>query len=630
MATDNAFGTIIKISGTAMVRIGGQEPMILQPGDILMPGQVLILGADSRVEFDNGVILAGPVETTLSPDMLAATAAEAAESVVTDLTVEQVLAALESGGDLLENIEEAAAGLEGDAGGDGFGFVRLSRISEVALYSDSDELSTTETVSPTSQDDPLYNYPPEAGDDSATVDEDGSINIDVLANDRDRNGDALTIVDLGAPSHGSVSVNPDGTVHYVPDPDYNGPDSFTYTVSDGSGATDSATVSVSVRPVNDAPVGGSIPTQEASDGEVVSLDVSAAFSDIEGDTLTYSASGLPEGLSIDPATGVISGAIAAGASDATDDNNNNQLYTVTVIANDGSSDSNPVQFVWAVNNTVPEFDSGVYDFDVYENTIAGPPPVGTVAATDADGDSLSYSIISGNESGLFALDSATGHITLTETIDDPHLGDYVLQVLVDDGEGGSDVSTVNITLNNVNDPPVITVYVPGGDDNTPREDVVIVTGGLVVGSDVDEGAELTYAIDSEGSYGNFDIDPVTGEWTYTLNNDSDLVQSLAEGETHTETFPVSVTDEFGASDESVVVITVVGTNDVPEIISEVQSGSVQDSGSTTATGAVAAQDVDNGAILEYSGDTSGAYGDFSVDPVSGEWTYQLNTEAEDV
>src|SRR6056297_4367458 len=55
------------------------------------------------------------------------------------------------------------------------------------------------------------------------------------------------------PSNGTVVQNADGSFTYTPDPDYNGPDSFTYDISDGNGGTDTATVNITVNPVNDDP-----------------------------------------------------------------------------------------------------------------------------------------------------------------------------------------------------------------------------------------------------------------------------------------------------------------------------------------------------------------------------------------
>jgi len=97
------------------------------------------------------------------------------------------------------------------------------------------------------------NDPPVAYDDAAVTKEDTPVTIDVLANDRDIDGDALTIASVSSPAHGTATILGD-EIRYTPDSGYAGSDSFTYTVSDGHGGTDTATVSVTINPVNHPPV----------------------------------------------------------------------------------------------------------------------------------------------------------------------------------------------------------------------------------------------------------------------------------------------------------------------------------------------------------------------------------------
>ena len=95
---------------------------------------------------------------------------------------------------------------------------------------------------------------PTAVDDAATTNEDTATDIAVLANDTDPDGDALSVTAVTDPPLGTATVNPDGTVPYIPDANYNGPDTFDYTVSDGDGRTDTGSVAVTVTAVNDPPV----------------------------------------------------------------------------------------------------------------------------------------------------------------------------------------------------------------------------------------------------------------------------------------------------------------------------------------------------------------------------------------
>jgi uncharacterized repeat protein (TIGR01451 family) len=130
-------------------------------------------------------------------------------------------------------------------------------------------------------DDDIPNNPPVAVDDNATTDEDTPVTIPVLGNDSDPDGDSLTVTSVTAAANGTTMVNPDGTITYIPDPDYCGQDSFTYTISDGRGGTDTATVGVTVNCVNDPPVAQDDAATTNSD-TAVTIEVLANDSDPDG------------------------------------------------------------------------------------------------------------------------------------------------------------------------------------------------------------------------------------------------------------------------------------------------------------------------------------------------------------
>ncbi|WP_220741676.1 VCBS domain-containing protein, partial [Shewanella schlegeliana] len=144
--------------------------------------------------------------------------------------------------------------------------------------------------------------------------------------------------------------------------------------------------------------------------------------------------------------------------------------------------------------------------------------------------------------------------------------------------------------------------------------------------DVDNGAALSWSGNAFGSYGNFVIDPDTGTWTYTLN-DNLLVDQLALGDVKQEQFLVTVTDEHGAFSTQLVTITITGTNDIPEITSAAEAatgdvveagvqpgGNTPEPGTLVASDTLTADDVDNGAALSWSGNAFGSYGNFVIDP----------------
>lgn len=164
----------------------------------------------------------------------------------------------------------------------------------------ADSSAATISITVTPVNDPL-----QAEDDNATMQEDAPIvTIDVLANDTDLDNDRLTVISATQGSNGSVTINASGTLTYTPNKNFCGTDEFSYTVSDGKGATDTAMVNVTVNAVNDVPMITSKPKTTTRVWASYTYDVDAKDPDVE-DTLTYSLTTKPEGMTIDSATGLI-------------------------------------------------------------------------------------------------------------------------------------------------------------------------------------------------------------------------------------------------------------------------------------------------------------------------------------
>ena len=134
------------------------------------------------------------------------------------------------------------------------------------------------------------NDPPEAVDDAAETLEDAAVVVDVLANDTDMDGDPLTVVSAGPAAHGATAIA-GGGVRYSPALNWSGTDRFSYTIADPGGLTATATVTMTVLPVNDAPAGvGVIPDQMLEEGGgPVTVDLRPYFADVDGDALGYAA-----------------------------------------------------------------------------------------------------------------------------------------------------------------------------------------------------------------------------------------------------------------------------------------------------------------------------------------------------
>ena len=295
-------------------------------------------------------------------------------------------------------------------------------------------------------------------------------------------------------------------------------------------------------------------------------------------------------------------------------------------------------FVTAVNDSesINEDDVSTSFASVVDNDVV-PDGVDTVT------------LISGPAEGVLTLNSdGTYSFDPNGEFEDLAVGetrDVSFVYEVTDIDGDSDQATVTITVTGTNDDPVVTsdagdasdtvVEAGNKDDGTPEAGDPTATGTLTW-SDVDNGATATWSGDAVGTYGSFAIDPNTGVWTYTLDNNDTDTDALAEGESAVETFTATITDEHGGTATQVVTVTITGKNDAPEITSAaseaegdvIEAGNLDDGtpvpGTPSATGTLTSSDPDSGATATWSGDDTGVYGSFAIDPVTGEWTYTLN------
>ncbi|HEU4920907.1 MAG TPA: S8 family serine peptidase [Candidatus Limnocylindrales bacterium] len=139
---------------------------------------------------------------------------------------------------------------------------------------------------------PPPNQPPDAVDDAATTTEGVAVSIPVLANDSDPDGDALSVSAVGDPANGTAILDPSGTaIQYTPDAAFSGSDAFGYTISDGEGGTDSATVTLTVTAVDDPPSAVAASATTTSPDPVT---VNLAGTDPDTCDLTFQVVDLPD------------------------------------------------------------------------------------------------------------------------------------------------------------------------------------------------------------------------------------------------------------------------------------------------------------------------------------------------
>jgi len=286
------------------------------------------------------------------------------------------------------------------------------------------------------------------------TDEDTALTIipaTLLGNDTDLDGDTLSISSVQNATHGTVEIV-DGKVVFTPEANYNGVATFTYTISDNNGGTDTATVTLYVNPVNDAPITSPITLAAIAEDTTVGLVITQAqllanASDIEGDTLV--ATGLTisagNGTLVDNGNGTWTYTPASN-----DDTSVSFSYTISdgdkTVAGSATLDITPV-------NDAPVFGQASYSFNYNENSASG-ATLGTVNATDVDSATLTYSITGGNSNNYFTINATTGAISLTTAGAASFVNDYesganthTLTVGVSDG---STTKYVSVTLNEQN------------------------------------------------------------------------------------------------------------------------------------------------------------------------------------
>ncbi|MFA7628618.1 MAG: Ig-like domain-containing protein, partial [Candidatus Dojkabacteria bacterium] len=250
----------------------------------------------------------------------------------------------------------------------------------------------------------VINEAPVVEDITVTTEEDISVEITLLATDV--NDDTLTYAIVSQPAHGNVTLV-DNIATYMPDPDYHGTDSFTYKANDGEFDSNIATVTITVTPVNDAPVAED---QNVSVTQDTSKEITLVATDVENDTLTYTVIEAP-------INGSLSGTAPYLTYTPNPGFNGNDSFTFK--ANDGSADSNIATvtiIVSAYVNTPPVAVDDAYETD--QNVALEIDALAGVLANDSDvdGDNLKATLKTNVTNGTLVL-KGDGSFTYTPKAD---------------------------------------------------------------------------------------------------------------------------------------------------------------------------------------------------------------------
>ncbi|MEW8054121.1 MAG: Ig-like domain-containing protein, partial [Candidatus Thiodiazotropha sp.] len=309
---------------------------------------------------------------------------------------------------------------------------------------------------------PVSDQDPVASDIVITVVED-TVYTGNLPTAVDDDGDPIIYQVETDPVHGVVTVEVDGGFSYTPDADYHGADSFIYRVSDGNGGNNSYLVEINVVSVNDSPV---ITSHDENENVLLSLEENATLvtmvtaDDPEYDALTFTIDGGADlGLfSIDPMSGELVFSHAPDMENPLDADQDN-LYQVQVLVSDGNGGTDRQSFTIEVTD-VDEFDVGLLmDVEDAPDAISLSDSfddgVGiTVWAEDPDSsqNQITYSL-DDDSNGLFAIDPASGTITLASTVENRDASQFEITVRATSEDGSYSLHTFRIALNRVVEPP---------------------------------------------------------------------------------------------------------------------------------------------------------------------------------
>ncbi|MFN3209316.1 MAG: beta strand repeat-containing protein [Roseovarius sp.] len=404
-------------------------------------------------------------------------------------------------------------------------------------------------------------------------------------------------------------------------------DSFTYTVSDGNGGTDTATVSVTITGVNDAIVAKNdsiVTTEDDADtetGNILDNDVDVDTNDTRSivnvfNSATATAIATAGGFQITTVDGIVIQLASDGSYTMTapDDLASGEVATASflyTVQDGGSAQSTATVTVEVTgNNDAPVVDAGNSDLAASgdEDTAI----TGTILATDADaGAVLTYSVEEGDgtANGSVSIDAVTGEYTYTPDAD--FNGSDSFTVTITDDQNVSVTQVVSLTVGPVNDAPEVDGPVDLGSSDEDVSLVITEAQLLATASDVDgDDLSVSGVTVSAGTV----VDNMDGTWTFTPAADDDTEV----------TFTFAVSDGTDST-AAMATLDLLPVND-PAVVGGDISGSVTENANTPFNGVLTVTDVDGDDTSFVVSSVSTTYGAFMLD-AGGAWSYTLDEGA---
>ncbi len=377
----------------------------------------------------------------------------------------------------------------------------------------------------------------------------------LLANDADPdNAHAdLAIIGVQGVSHGQASLGADGAVTFIPDFNFTGYAGFTYTVSDGEGGVSQAATLVSVVPPNQAPVvnGEIVDTKRAasvvfSTGQLLGNDW-----DPDGDALSIVGVGGANNGSVSMSGGSIVFTPVSGTGPL------NAGFTYNVADGNGAYGMGSVALNLAMNLNPVAVDDGFAGYEDISLLIAQ----ADLLANDRDSDNphgdLRVTAVGGATNGNVSLEG--GNVRFTPTAN--YFGAASFSYTVGDGEGGLAQAVANITINSVNDAPIIDSVSYNTSTLSyidPETGATVTTlspnqTGHIFAHDPDgNSAALRYELASSSAHGHENSLNTAGDWRYESQG--------GDSYNGPDSFSVRVVDEGGAFTTTAINVTHVGSS----------------------------------------------------------------------
>ncbi len=363
------------------------------------------------------------------------------------------------------------------------------------------------------------NDPPIAQNDNRTTVKNSPIAVDVLANDEDPDGDPLAIQSVTHATNGTVA-NRGSSILYTPYPQFSGIDSFSYTVTDGQGGSDTARVTITVVAFNDRPIAQD-DAASTDEGRLVTISVLENDSDPDGDFL------LVETFT-QPANGSVLNTRTSVSYIPNDGFQGTDTFSYTVSDGNGGTDSATVTVSVAAVNDPPIARDDTASTDEGAAVIV---PV-LLNDEDSDGDSLIVRSIAGAEHGT-VVNLGT---EIEYSPDSGFNGVDRFVYTISDGNGGGDAATVFVAVAGVNDPPV------AQDDSGTTEQNGTISIPVLANDEDPDGDSISIASTSLPEHGTVRIDG--GTLVYTP--DPDYIG--------TDRLTYRISDGRGAFDEATVTV----------------------------------------------------------------------------